>query len=418
VRRRLRTATGAVAAALAVAAIVVVTGDDDRPADERRVRAPARDTAQEFLDSIGVGMHLHYVDTSYGRQREVLDRLRELGVRHVREGVPVGSPPLSRGLRAVAAMGIRGTLTTTLEIAPGPSVAGAIRDMGDRLEAVEGPNELDHSTIPDWRDRLPGFMAELRSAARGRTVVGPSFVDPGLLRGVDGRVYDLANIHPYPGGQPPEEPLAEHLARAEEAAPGREFVITETGYHNALNATAGQPPVSEDAAAAYLPRLLLWAYDAGVRRTFVYELADEKPDPGRRDPEQHFGLLRQDLTPKPAFHAVRNLIAAIRRSPGRARGDPPLPEVAAADPVERVELTRSDGSRVVALWRRTVPVWDVRGRAPLEPPPRVVELSWPAAVRDVSVTRPSRSPRPERELRSTDVLRLELRGEVALVSYR
>jgi hypothetical protein len=318
----------------------------------------------------------------------------------------------------VAAMGIRGTLTTTLDIAPGPSVAGAVRDMGARLEALEGPNELDHSSVPGWRDRLQAFMSRLRAAARGETVVGPSFVDPGLLRGVAGVTYDLANVHPYPGGRPPEQPLAEHLGRAEEAAPGREFVITETGYHNALRATAGQPPVSEQAAAVYLPRALLWAFDAGVKRTFVYELADEKPDPGLRDPEQHFGLLRHDLTPKPAFHALRNLIAAVRRSPGPAGGEPPLPDVAAAEGIARVELTRADGSRLVALWRPETPVWDVDAREPLEPLPKVVELSWPARVRDVEVVRPTGSAVPEERIPATDALHLELRGEVVLVSYR
>ena len=119
--------------------------------------------------------------------------------------------------------------------------------------------------------------------------------------------------------------------------------------------------MSEVAAAAYLPRALLWAFAAGVKRTFVYELLDEKPDPGLVDPEQHFGLLRNDLSRKPAFDAVRNLIHSVASSPGAASGTPPAPTVLAAEPIDRVALTRADGSRVLALWR-PVSLWDVQGR--------------------------------------------------------
>ena len=87
--------------------------------------------------------------------------------------------------------------------------------------------------------------------------------------------------------------------------PGRGAVFTEAGYHNALSSTTGQPPASEEAAAVYMPRLLATAFGAGVERTFIYELVDEKPDPGLIDAEQHFGLLRNDLSPKPAFTASR-----------------------------------------------------------------------------------------------------------------
>ncbi len=61
------------------------------------------------------------------------------------------------------------------------------------------------------------------------------------------------------------------------------------------------------------------AFGAGVSRTFLYELVDVKPEPALHDPEQHFGLLRNDLSPKPAFTAVKTMIAAIRASPGPRR---------------------------------------------------------------------------------------------------
>ena len=51
------------------------------------------------MDSIGVVVHLNYVDTAYARQAELVARLRELGVRHVRDAMP---SPSSRWERASA----------------------------------------------------------------------------------------------------------------------------------------------------------------------------------------------------------------------------------------------------------------------------------------------------------------------------
>ena len=44
-------------------------------------------------------------------------------------------------------------------------------------------------------------------------------------------------------------------------------------------------------------------FRAGIPRTYAYELIDEKPDAALTDPEQHFGLLRNDFSEKPAFTA-------------------------------------------------------------------------------------------------------------------
>jgi hypothetical protein len=227
----------------------------------------------------------------------------------------------------------------------------------------------------------------------------------------------VLNLHPYPGGLPPEEPISQQLGVVRHLVPGRPVVITETGYHNALAETGGQPPVSDAAAAVYLPRVLLWTFRSGVRRTFIYELVDEKPDPALLDPEQHFGLLRNDLSPKPAFSAVRNLIEAIRRSPGPSSHAPP-PTVRSDAHVDRVDLVRADGSRLVTLWR-PVSVWDRVRRRALHPGESGVTVGWPAPVHDVTVTRPSLSSEPVAQPTSAARrLRVELGGDVVLVSYR
>jgi hypothetical protein len=434
---RARIALGLCAvAAVAVAAVLLVNGGGDegggggvvtthgrrtQPSPPRAARARSSGTAAAFLDSIGVGLHLNYFDTSYGRQPEILARIGELGVRHVREGVPFKAPVLVKGLRALARRGVRATLVTDVKIPPAVGVAGGLRAMGSRVEAFEGPNELDISGLPNWKGRLDAYMRALRSAMRGaRTrvpVVGPSFVDPEIYESVARAEYDAVNLHPYPGGNPPEEQLDAALGRVRAVAPSRPIELTETGYHNALAATGGQPPVPEQAAAVYFPRLYLSAFRAGVRRTFVYELADEKPDPALREPEQHFGLLRQDLSPKPAFDAVRNLIREIRRSPGPASNEPPAPSIRPPDGVDHVLLTRTDGSRVLALWR-PVSVWDRDRRRPVDPGTVAVGVRWSRPVRDLTVTRPSRGDQPVTRLRSGERVDVDLGADVVLLSYR
>jgi hypothetical protein len=194
--------------------------------------------------------------------------------------------------------------------------------------------------------------------------------------------------------------------------------FTETGYHNAYAATTGQPPVSEEAAAVYLPRALVAAFGAGVRRTFVYELLDEKPDPGLHDPEQHFGLLRNDLSPKPAFTAIKTLIAAVRASPGSGSGVLPWDLRAPEDAdVQHVVLARRDGSRAIAIWR-PVSVWDTDERRAVDPGSVAIELLWGRTASDVTVWRPSVSEQPVLRRAQARRLKLDLAGDLVLVSFR
>ena len=180
--------------------------------------------------------------------------------------------------------------------------------------------------------------------------------------------------------------------------------------------------MTEAVAAVYLPRLYATAFGAGVRRTFVYELADEVPEPGLRDAQQHFGLLRADLTPKPAFTAIRTLLAALRFSPGRPARRGRLGWVLQVEggsdrDVQRLVLVRGDGSHVLVLWR-AVSVWDRDRRLPLTPAPLGVRLHFDRPARDVAVWRPSTSPAPVQRLAATQELPLQLGGDLVVVSLR
>jgi hypothetical protein len=423
--RRRRAILAAVLATMLLAAVVVlvrgITSHHGSPAPPARGVAPPRQSADRFLDSVGVNVHVTYLDTAYGHIDDWLARLRELGVRHVRDGIDLGNAASLPQLRKVAAAGMRLTLITSLD-RPADQQLAAARALGPALEAVEAPNETDVAGPSDWAARLQQFMPSLRAAVDAQgppkpTIVGPSFVHGESWKQVAAVAdsWDVTNLHPYPGGQEPFANLDQELARAREQAHARPIMATETGYHNALRATSGQPPVSEQAVAAYLPRLLMGYFAAGIERTFLYELADEKPDPGLAQAEQHFGLLRADLTPKPAFVAVRDLLQTVRRSDGP--GQQRQLRVQAPRDVKTLLLERRDGSSVLALWRPTS-VWNVDGRTASAVRPVPATLRFGSPAHDVIVSHPGAQSAPAERRGSASQLEVPVGGDLVLVSYR
>ena len=148
-RRRLVLATLVGFLALAAATILVEASRDPegRPGGTTELR-PGSLSAAAFVESIGVVVHFVYTDTAYARQAELLARMRELGIRHVREGMPDGRAPLIAGLTAARAAGIRATLVGEPDSDPDAAVAESVALMGDAIDAFEGPNELDNLGDP------------------------------------------------------------------------------------------------------------------------------------------------------------------------------------------------------------------------------------------------------------------------------
>ena len=408
-------------AVVAVLAIAACGSDEPEPPPLRAGEL----SAEAFADSVGVAVHMNYTGTSYENQAQIVQRLRELGVRHVREAMPSEGAPIAAGLRAIRRAGLRATLTTgDVAREPASAVGESLEIVGrGGIEAFEGPNELDMDGAVDWESTLSAYMPALAAAVRRRApgvpVIGPSFVHPENRERLPAELPGLLNGHPYPGGEPPEPALGAELRRMPDGALARGVVFTETGYHNALQGGSEHPPASEEATAVYLPRLLLAAFGAGVRRTFVYELADVGAEPTATDPVQHFGLVRSDLSPKPAFEAIRTLLRAVRASPGPHSSERPPWRLAgdAAASVQRLTLVRRDGSRVLALWR-PVAVWDRDARRAVAPEPSSVEVVFGSAARDVLVWRPSVSASPVLRRASARRLPIELEGDVVLVSLR
>src|SRR5215212_6212034 len=162
------------------------------PAASADVIAPR--SAAAFTDSVGVVTHTVYYDTAYGNWPRIVDRLHELGVRHVRDGVFANPTPqwhdwneryydavelaASRGIRftfVVNPPGVgTGTLDQLLDV-----VGGRLRNAA---EALEAPNEFDkYVGGPRWPLALASYERQLhlkakaRRATRSLPILGPSF---------------------------------------------------------------------------------------------------------------------------------------------------------------------------------------------------------------------------------------------------
>jgi hypothetical protein len=338
-------------------------------------------SAASFLDSVGVNVHLGYGNTAYRDTPGILDRLSQLGVHHVRDALPLQPNALQlQGLRALPARGIKADLAIAqtprrVHQLPSPlDVMNSLVDTGPKVraavEAVEAPNEWDLQGGDNWVSQIVTFTRSFGSLLRSDPVWGHvTYVGPSTGRvervsqlpnlGAGPGHVDVANLHNYTAGGPPERD-AGYLAAARRTAVGKPLWVTEIGFHTAVEQVGRQPAVTEAQQGSYVTRQLLENYSRGVARSYIYELAEEKPDPALIDQEQHFGLLRTDLSPKPAFTQLRTLLDGVRdpahpRKGGAASADVPELKLSIrtpGDPVGSLLLRRTDGSYRLVLWAR------------------------------------------------------------------
>ncbi|CCI54928.1 glycoside hydrolase family protein [Nostocoides jenkinsii] len=197
---------------------------------------------------------------------------------------------------------------------------------------------------------------------------------------------DLGNIHLYTGGFVPGYRTDAVMREERKVCGNRPMILSETGWHNANNSTATHYHTPEDVAGVYAPRLLLEYFIRRVPKIAIFELLDEWPDPGLTNHEAHFGMLRHDFSPKPAFVALANLAAIARRAsgPGTAVG-PGLEMTVLRGPADlRFALVAVPGAAyLLYVWRSLASIWDPIKRRRVDPGVVTAEFQWakPWAIR-------------------------------------
>ena len=364
--------------------------------------------SDDFVNSIGVCTHWSYGNTPYGKAYDLVkQRLAESGIRHVRDGF------YFRELELWHAFGIRCTVVSGPQEHDLETQMTAWKANPGMLDMIEGPNEPNNFWPPFnggeqsklWPEGIKLWQNGLYKAVRAEPllahipVTSPTPILEGGLALAPLTSFDDVAFHPYAGGAMPSTSIVwggENIRRAL-ALLGigndlKPLVATESGYHNCLSyhrvAAGGQPGISETAGGRYFPRHFAEYWNAGVIRTFGYEQVDESVNPD--EPEANMGMLRNDVSSKPAFTAVSNLILLLSES----RWDPMALRWVRADAPDRafplaIEgpsnvhhtlLSRAGGGIDLLLWEE-VSSFDLKTRKDLSPEPEqvTVHLTTPVA---------------------------------------
>lgn len=378
--------------------------------------------AAAFSDSVGVQTHLGYTDTPYADLESVARVLVDLGIQHVRDDLVLGNPAVVPALNRLAELGIGSDLITG---SPGDAGAAAyaavIAQQLTRVDSVEGPNEWDIRGGADWAPVVYQRQADLFAAMRTdpRTATVP-VLSPALAylanmpqlaaQGPLSAVSDRANAHAYGGGKPLEGVVGGVRAVMAACQPAQPIVLTETGYHNGLNGPPGHPAVPEGVAAPYVLRAFLDAFAGGIARTYLYELLDEWVDPGLASHEAHFGLVRHDFSPKPAYLALRTLLR-LAEDAGSSDSRPLGASVEGPEDLRRLTLHKQDGTHLLILWR-AVSLYARGTPVRIRPAPVRLRLKRTTPVR---VYRPATGSLPSSSGR-VGQLRVPIGGEVVVVA--
>jgi hypothetical protein len=317
--------------------------------------------------------------------------LQSLGVRHIRDGYYPWSEsnPIVQAHKKIAAAGIKTDYVVPYSLLTTPQAIEQFAPMVGDMESLEAPNECDVSNQCSGLglsaiENLLAFLPIVNTAGKTLNVpvLGPSFVNQDSYNQAGNLSSDMSinNLHIYFGGRNPGSngwgasdsqgnsygSFAWWLDQAAIDGPGLPSEITETGYISS-ETTSTPYTLPDNVEASYTPRTLLLAYKNGFKETFLYELIDEVSSPG-------YGLMNADLTPKPAFTAVSNLLSTL--SDQNASFTPsslPYQLSGGDENLNHLLLQKSDGSFWLVLWLEE-PSWDPVHTKPLTVTPEDITL--------------------------------------------
>ncbi len=166
----------------------------------------------------------------------------------------------------------------------------------------------------------------------------------GLFKIGGAEYFDIVNIHYYNFHRAPEVIIGELYklnSLLEKYDIKKEVWITETGYSTyPMTKQKYINQVSEEYQAIWLPRAFLTSFCYGVEKIFWY---CHRTNEQRNDREGFFGIVHNDLTPKPAYNTYKTL---IKMCPNKSL----RPTLIRNGDVYMSSWKRPDGKRVWALW--------------------------------------------------------------------
>jgi hypothetical protein len=130
-------------------------------------------------------------------------------------------------------------------------------------------------------------------------------------------------------------------------------------------------------------RTLLEHWNAGVTRTYIYELVDEGGTPF-----SHYGLTDSSGNPKPAYTALENVLAHLS-DPGAAFTPTPLTYAVAAGSttVQHTLLQKRNGTYELIVWNEAEE-WDPNANVAITVAPSTATLTFgktPSSIKQTTL---------------------------------
>lgn len=371
-----------------------------------RLLPEAVDSADDFVEDMGINTHLGQTGTTnpnpYAHANaETL--IGQLGIRHIRENLGPTSA-YYRLDQLFDAYGIRTTLIGRHTIPP----ANYVQLLKDHpaIEAIEGLNEPDHPNAAYTYNGLTdnkgtknfaataAYQADLYAAIKGdpataaRPVLSPAMAGSFHSRFLAPIPADRLAMHSYADGFMPSSSRTDaakirDARQMQGSGPFKPMIATETGYHTAGGYTGYPYRVDATAQAKYLLRGFAEFFNQGMA-SYIYEVFDEGTS--ATDKEHNYGVLEYDRDAKPAYTAIKHLVALLGERTWNANSKTwsalsfsptPLDYTVTGDTqhLRHTLLQRSDGHYRLLLWN-DVRSYDVTNFTSLTPPPANVTLRF------------------------------------------
>lgn len=348
-----------------------------------------------FVDSICVNTHWAHGTRYITNYTALRIKLGESGIRYIRDETFLETYP--------AVMDLYNNFGIKINVLFGRGPSGPrpplnlsnIQEEINQMKAhvlpavitIEGPNEYDSSHGPDvdWIARIRNYtqilytLVKADETLKNFPVIGPSLTARETSEAVgDLDPYiDHPNLHIYQTYWPGFSNINDtgHAGLtwyfnfiARHQSPSRKAIhATEGGYTNYIPDRG----VSEEAEGKYMIRLYAELFRRGVVRTCQYELVDEDKQ-GR---EGLFGFLRLNVTEKPAFRAVKTLIALLSdRGPDFKPNSLNYAFDGNINNIRHMLLQKRTGTFYLIFWLE-VASWDVVTKTDLYPPSQQVILT-------------------------------------------
>ena len=383
-------------------------------------------SADAFVNSVGVNIHLHHFNTPYSNFSQVETALKQLHVRHVRDGLidTTWKDYYSRH-NQLGRDGIKGLFITSAGQSQDLLVGFPAR-VKDSFEAYEAPNEYDQSGNANWVSTLNSFVEKLSQAVKndpstsGFPVIGPSLTKPASFAKLHGDcTFDYSNLHNYFSGRNPGTggwgsngygSIVWNLGEVNADCPGKPVMTTETGYQTIPSMSNSIP---EAVAAKYVPRIFLEQWLRGIRRTYLYELIDLPS--GNKSSDNGFGLLRPDFSHKPAFDALANMMGLLA-DPGPAFVPSDLSFSLSGDVsnLHHLLLQKRNGNFFLVLWVEESS-YDVDAKKSITVRPRRVTAQMSSATAGLLYQFDSAGKLTSRELDKSSSYTLEIGDAVSIL---